>query len=60
MAAYARAGKHFPGPVAEIGCKLTDVGDRSQVYDQGQTLFVLGMVWQIVKAWFVGSKTKNT
>jgi hypothetical protein len=57
MAAYARSGKHFPGPVAEIGCMLADVGDRAQLYDQGQSSFVLSMVWQLVKAWFVKPKT---
>ncbi|KAL2685249.1 hypothetical protein Neosp_006346 [[Neocosmospora] mangrovei] len=54
MAAYARASpKHWPGPVAEMGAMLTDVGDRSQIYGEGQSRFVLGVAWQIVKAWFM-------
>ncbi|KAH8812949.1 ThiJ/PfpI family protein [Xylogone sp. PMI_703] len=56
VAAYARSGKHFPGPVAEIACKLADVGDRPQRFSQGQTAFTLGMAWQIIKAFFVGKK----
>ncbi|KAK5627174.1 hypothetical protein RRF57_002889 [Xylaria bambusicola] len=32
VAAYARAGKHFPSAVVEIACKMADVGDRGQVY----------------------------
>ncbi|KAM0437719.1 hypothetical protein ACHAPT_002084 [Fusarium lateritium] len=54
MAAYARASpKHWPGPVAEMGAMLTDVGDRSQIYGEGQSRFVVGIAWQIVKAWFM-------
>lgn len=54
MVAYARAStKHWPGPVAEMGAMLTDVGDRSQIYGEGQSRFVLGVAWQIVKAWFM-------
>ncbi|KAF4996464.1 hypothetical protein FDECE_12437 [Fusarium decemcellulare] len=64
MAAYARASpKHWPGPVAEMGAMLTDVGDRSQIYGEGKSRFVLGVAWQIIKAWFLSlgssSKTKS-
>ncbi|KAI8207012.1 hypothetical protein K4K53_000724 [Colletotrichum sp. SAR 10_77] len=54
VAAYARRNsKHFPGPVAEIACSMADVGDRGQFYGEGQTVYFLGVVWQVVKAWFV-------
>ncbi|KAJ3529771.1 hypothetical protein NM208_g9609 [Fusarium decemcellulare] len=64
MAAYARASpKHWPGPVAEMGAMLTDVGDRSQIYREGKSRFVLGVAWQIIKAWFLSlgssSETKS-
>ncbi|GKT48333.1 uncharacterized protein ColSpa_08514 [Colletotrichum spaethianum] len=60
VAAYARGSrKHFPAAIAEIGCQLADVGDRPQLYEQGQTKFFLGFVWQIVKAWF-GEPSKDT
>ena len=59
MAAYARSGKHFPGPVAEIGCMLADVGDRAQLYGEGSSKFFLKMAWQVVMAWFVGPKKKS-
>ena len=54
MAAYARSGKHWAKPLADFGTLLTDVGDRGQIYREGPTMFMLGMVWQIIKAWFVG------
>ncbi|KAF9879034.1 ThiJ/PfpI family protein [Colletotrichum karsti] len=54
VAAYARGnGRHFPGPVAEIACSMADVGDRGQVYGEGQSVFFLGVMWQVVKALFV-------
>lgn len=56
VAAYIRSGKHFPAPLADIVCKMADVGDRAQVYDQGQTAFTIGFVWQLVKALFTRSK----
>ncbi|TRX96153.1 hypothetical protein FHL15_002877 [Xylaria flabelliformis] len=52
VAAYARTGKHFPSVVAEIACKMADVGDRGQLYSEGQTILTLGMVWIIVKGLF--------
>ncbi|KAK1966275.1 ThiJ/PfpI family protein [Colletotrichum sublineola] len=53
VAAYARSSKkHFPAAIAAIGCQMADVGDRSQLYEQGQTRFFMGFLWQIVKAWF--------
>lgn len=60
MAAYARSGKHWARPLAEMGLLLTDVGDRGQVYREGPTMFMLGAVWQIIKGWFVGApKSKS-
>ncbi|KAI3325063.1 ThiJ/PfpI family protein [Xylariaceae sp. AK1471] len=52
VAAYARAGKHFPSAVAEMACKMADVGDRDQLYSESQTAFTLGFVWLIIKGWF--------
>lgn len=56
MAAYIRAGKHFPPAVAEVVCKMADVGDRPQVYSQGQTSYMLGFAWQLLKGWFTRAK----
>ncbi|OHE93027.1 ThiJ/PfpI family protein [Colletotrichum orchidophilum] len=54
VAAYARSSeKHFPAPIVEIACRMAEVGERSQTYEQGQTIFALGLVWQIVKGWFM-------
>ena len=53
MAAYARAGKHFPGPLVEIMCMMADVGDRGQSYSEGQTAFTIGFVWQLLRSMFV-------
>lgn len=60
MAAYARESKRWPGPVVDIGLMMTDVGDRGQFYGEGQKTFVIGVVWSIIRAWFVslGSKKK--
>lgn len=55
MAAYARSGKHWAKPLAEVGLLLTDVGDRGQIYREGPTMFILGAAWQMLKAWFVGA-----
>ncbi len=54
VAAYIRQSKHFPSPVAEVACKMADVGDRAQGYSQGPTAFTLGFVWLLLKAWFLG------
>ncbi|KAI1409777.1 ThiJ/PfpI family protein [Hypoxylon sp. FL1857] len=32
VAAYCRASKHFPDPIVEIVCEMTEVGDRPQEY----------------------------
>ncbi|KAK7439077.1 hypothetical protein CaCOL14_002420 [Colletotrichum acutatum] len=58
VAAYARSSERrlFPGPIVEIACKMAEVGERGQVYEQGQTRFALGFVWQLVKAWSVKSR----
>lgn len=34
VAAYARASPHFPNPVVEIACEMTDVGDRPRAYEK--------------------------
>jgi len=39
VAAYARQSRHFPKPLVEIVLNVTDVGDRSQEYDKGQSVF---------------------
>ncbi|KAJ6546934.1 ThiJ/PfpI family protein [Mycena capillaripes] len=52
VAAYARTGKYFPIAIAELGCKMTDVGDRAQIYSQGQAAFTLSMVWNLLRGWF--------
>ncbi|KAI0152620.1 ThiJ/PfpI family protein [Xylariaceae sp. FL1272] len=52
VAAYARTGKHFPSAIVEVACKMADVGDRGQLYSEGQTSFMIGLVWQLVKGWF--------
>ncbi|OLN94200.1 Isonitrile hydratase 4 [Colletotrichum chlorophyti] len=61
VAAYIRSSsRHFPAPIAEIACQMADVGERGQLYGQGQASFFLGFFWQVVKAWFVRpSKVKN-
>ncbi|GAP84099.1 putative family protein [Rosellinia necatrix] len=53
VAAYARAGKHFPSAVVEIACKMADVGDRAQRYEEGQAAFTLKMAWIIIKGFFI-------
>ncbi|KAK1639072.1 ThiJ/PfpI family protein [Colletotrichum phormii] len=55
VAAYARSSERrlFPAPIVEIACKMAEVGERGQMYEQGQTRFTLGFVWLLVKAWFV-------
>lgn len=56
VAAYMRTGKHFPGPVTEIVCKMADVGDRPQMLTQGQMSFTIGFAWQLFKALFTRAK----
>ena len=55
VAAYCRESGRFPGPVAEFACKVADVGDRSQLYSKSQSAFTVGIVWQLIKAWFIGA-----
>ncbi|GAW17000.1 hypothetical protein ANO14919_064490 [Xylariales sp. No.14919] len=52
VAAYARAGKHFPSAIVELACKMADVGDRSQVYSESPAVFTLGVVWLFIKGLF--------
>jgi hypothetical protein len=52
VAAYARSSKHFPQPVAELACTMADVGDRQQEYGEGQTRFILGVLWIFMKGFF--------
>lgn len=59
VAAYARLSGRFPGPVAEFGLMLTDTGDRPQRYETGKTVMTLGILWQIVKAVFMGIGKKK-
>ncbi|KAK2610444.1 hypothetical protein N8I77_003872 [Diaporthe amygdali] len=59
VAAYCRESGRFPGPVAEFACVMADVGDRPQLYEQSQGAYTVGIVWQLIKAWFLGvGKTK--
>lgn len=60
VAAYARLSGRFPGPVAEFGLLMTDVGDRPQRYQTGKAAMTLGVVWQILKAVFMGFGKKKT
>ncbi|KAJ9157621.1 ThiJ/PfpI family protein [Pleurostoma richardsiae] len=55
VAAYARESRHFPSPIAEMGTAICDVGDRPQKYSKGQAAFTLGLIWVILKAWFMGT-----
>lgn len=54
VAAYTRLSGRFPGPVAELGLVVTETGDRPQRYETGKAALTLGIVWQIVKAVFMG------
>ncbi|KAM7223214.1 hypothetical protein V8F06_001427 [Rhypophila decipiens] len=60
VAAYARhQTHHFPGPLAEFAIMMTEVGDRPQQYTQSQASVTIGVVWQIIKAMFMGFGSKN-
>ncbi|OTA69172.1 ThiJ/PfpI family protein [Hypoxylon sp. EC38] len=48
VAAYCRASKHFPDPIVEIACEMTDVGDRPQEY--GKEMKWPEKIAQIVQA----------
>lgn len=53
MAAYARSNsKHFPQPVVEIGLAIVEVGDRGQFYEESESMAMMGIAWQVAKAWF--------
>ncbi|KAM7206966.1 hypothetical protein V8F33_000065 [Rhypophila sp. PSN 637] len=60
VAAYARhQTHHFPGPLAEFGIMMTEVGDRPQQYTKSQASVTIGVVWQIIKAVFMGFGSKS-
>ena len=40
--------------MAEFALFMTDTGDRPQRYETTKAAMTLGVVWQIVKAWFMG------
>lgn len=55
VAAYCRGSPHhFPGPLVDIVCELTDVGDRPREYVKGQSAFILTMVYNASRAWLTG------
>ncbi|KAH6853387.1 class I glutamine amidotransferase-like protein [Chaetomium sp. MPI-CAGE-AT-0009] len=60
VAAYARTSGRIPGPVAEFGLVMTETGDRPQRYEIGKTAMALGVVWQILKAAFLGFGKQKT
>lgn len=60
VAAYARLSGRFPGPVAEMGLVMTDTGDRPQLYGTGKVGFTMGIVWQVLKAMFMGIGKSKT
>lgn len=54
MVAYAYANsRYWPTPIVSMGAMLTDVGDRPQMFDQGQKKFFLTMAWHIARSWFL-------
>ena len=55
MVAYAKSGKHFTSPVAEIGMMLTEIEDRGERYGQGKTNFMVSFMWQIIRGLFARS-----
>lgn len=60
MVAYAYANsQYWPKPVAKMGAMLVDVGDRPQIYGQGQRKFFLTMAWQIIQAWFLSLASRS-
>ncbi|KIL95245.1 hypothetical protein FAVG1_02178 [Fusarium avenaceum] len=60
MAAYAYASsQYWPKPVAKMGAMLVDVGDRPQIYGQGQRKFFLTIAWQIIQAWFLSLVSRS-
>ncbi|KAL1841600.1 hypothetical protein VTJ49DRAFT_6910 [Mycothermus thermophilus] len=59
VGAYARLSGRIPGPVAETGLILTDTGDRPQRYETGKMVWMLGIVWQTLKAAVMGLGKKK-
>ncbi|KAB5536534.1 hypothetical protein GE09DRAFT_1226593 [Coniochaeta sp. 2T2.1] len=60
VVAYARqTPRLFPSPVVELVAQMADIGDRSQEYGTGQTVWGLGMAWQLLRAWFMGNGEKK-
>lgn len=59
VSAYARLSGRIPGPVAEIALVMTDTGDRPQKYEAGQVATTVGIMWQILKAVFMGFGKKK-
>jgi hypothetical protein len=56
VVAYARkTPRFFPPPVVEIVAQLADIGDRPRDYGTGQALWGMGMAFQLVRAWFMGT-----
>ncbi|KAL2270880.1 hypothetical protein VTJ83DRAFT_251 [Remersonia thermophila] len=60
VGAYARLSGRIPGPVAEAALSLTETGDRPQRYETGKMVWTLGIVWQMLKATFMGLGKKTT
>ncbi|ROT40087.1 hypothetical protein SODALDRAFT_377965 [Sodiomyces alkalinus F11] len=49
IAAYARSGKHFAPALGDLACIMAEVGDRSQLYKKGQSVYILGMLWEVAE-----------
>ncbi|OTA92058.1 hypothetical protein M434DRAFT_12679 [Hypoxylon sp. CO27-5] len=54
VAAYCRASKHFPDPIVEIACEMTDVGDRPQEYGKDDRLLVMTTYFKCAIRWYMG------
>ncbi|KAF2817000.1 class I glutamine amidotransferase-like protein, partial [Mytilinidion resinicola] len=52
VAAYIR--QRWPGPLAEVVCKMADVGERGVEYEIGTVRENGFWVWQILRAWTAG------
>jgi hypothetical protein len=57
VAAYLR-DKH-PGPATEAVLAMADVGDKGLEYTSGKTKYTIWWLWQISKAWALGSKQNS-
>ncbi|SPQ17841.1 e8fd80f6-715d-48da-bd18-63d5428cde73 [Thermothielavioides terrestris] len=60
VAAYARLSGRFPGPVAELALVMTETGERPQRYERGKSALTLGILWQVLKAVWMGYGKKKT